>query len=73
MAKVTSSAVSVILPILNEENYLEAAVHAVLAQNYSGPIEVVLAVAPSKDRTLEIAKKIGRCRFQDKSSLKSIW
>jgi len=58
MAKVTSSAVSVILPVLNEENYLEAAVHAVLAQNYSGPIEVVLAVAPSKDRTLEIAKKL---------------
>ena len=58
MAKVTSSAVSVILPVLNEENYLEAAVKAVLAQDFAGPIEVVLAVAPSKDRTLEIAKHI---------------
>ena len=58
MAKVTSSAVSVILPVLNEENYLETAVKAVLAQDFAGPIEVVLAVAPSKDRTLEIAKNL---------------
>ena len=60
MAKVTSSAVSVILPVLNEENYLEAAVKAVLAQDFAGPIEVVLAVAPSKDRTLEIAENLAK-------------
>ena len=58
MVKVTSSAVSVILPVLNEENYLEAAVNAVLMQNFSGLIEVVLAVGPSKDHTLEIANKL---------------
>ena len=58
MAKVTSSAVSVILPVLNEENHLEAAVKAVLSQDFSGAIEVVLAVGPSKDRTLEIANKL---------------
>ncbi|MFM8447324.1 MAG: glycosyltransferase, partial [Candidatus Nanopelagicaceae bacterium] len=58
MAKVTSSAVSVILPVLNEENYLEAAVKAVLSQDFSGAIEVLLAVGPSKDRTLEIANKL---------------
>ena len=60
MAKVTSSAVSVILPVLNEENYLEAAVKAVLAQDFSGPIEVVLAVGPSNDRTLEIAQNLAK-------------
>ena len=58
MAKVTSSAVSVILPVLNEENYLEAAVKAVLSQDFSGAIEVLLAVGPSRDRTLEIANKL---------------
>ena len=60
MAKVTSSAVSVILPVLNEENYLEAAVKAVLAQDFSGPIEVVLAVGPSNDRTMEIAENLAK-------------
>ena len=60
MAKVTSSAVSVILPVLNEENYLEAAVKAVLAQDFSGPIEVVLAVGPSNDRTMEIAQNLAK-------------
>lgn len=47
--------VSVILPILNEENYLEAAVRSILSQDYHGKFEIVLAVAPSRDRTREIA------------------
>ena len=58
MTEVTSSAVSVILPVLNEERYLEKSVSAILAQEYSGEIEVVLAIGPSKDRTLEVAQKI---------------
>ena len=58
MTEVTSSAVSVILPVLNEERYLEKSVNAILAQEYSGEIEVVLAIGPSKDRTLEVAEKI---------------
>ena len=48
--------VSVVLPILNEEPYLVAAVEAILQQDYTGPFEVVLAVGPSKDRTMEIAE-----------------
>ena len=52
--------VSVILPILNEENYLEAAVSSIFSQDYQGKIEVVLAVAPSRDRTREIAEQIAR-------------
>ena len=58
MAEVTSSAVSVILPVLNEENYLKQAVAAILAQDFKGEIEVVLAVGPSKDRTMQLAKEL---------------
>jgi succinoglycan biosynthesis protein ExoA len=58
MAEVTSSAVSVILPILNEENYLKQTVAAILAQDFKGEIEVVLAVGPSKDRTMQMAKQL---------------
>ena len=55
MTEVTSSAVSVILPVLNEEHYLANAVNAILRQDFQGPIEVVLAIGPSKDRTMQIA------------------
>ena len=47
--------VSVIMPVRNEEQHLEAAVAAVLAQDYPGEVEVVLAVAPSHDDTGTIA------------------
>ena len=50
--------ISVILPVLNEEKYLEDAVNAILAQRYTGKLEVILAVAPSDDRTLEIAQRL---------------
>jgi succinoglycan biosynthesis protein ExoA len=47
--------VSVVVPVLDEERHLEAAVGRLLAQRYAGPIEVVLALGPSTDRTDEIA------------------
>ena len=50
--------ISVILPVLNEEAHLEDAVHSILSQDYQGKIEVILAVGPSHDRTLEIAHSI---------------
>ena len=53
-------AVSVILPVLNEEAHLESAVHSILTQDYQGPIEVILAIGPSRDRTLEIAHELSR-------------
>ena len=43
------------MPILNEERHLQEAVDAVLGQDYPGPIELVLALGPSRDRTNEIA------------------
>ena len=50
--------VSVILPVLNEEHHLEAAVKSVLAQNYSGDLEILIALGPSKDRTNEVAQSL---------------
>jgi glycosyltransferase involved in cell wall biosynthesis len=50
--------VSVIMPVLNEERHLRAAVDRVLAQSHPGELEVLLAVAPSTDRTREIAEEL---------------
>jgi glycosyltransferase involved in cell wall biosynthesis len=50
--------VSVILPILNEENYLRDAVLSILSQDYRGEWEIVLAIGPSRDRTREIAEQL---------------
>ena len=50
--------ISVILPVLNEEKYLTDAVNAILAQKYEGKIEVILAIGPSQDKTLEIAQEL---------------
>lgn len=50
--------VSVVLPILNEERFLADAISAILAQEYPGELEVILALGPSKDRTDEIAAKL---------------
>jgi succinoglycan biosynthesis protein ExoA len=51
-------AISVILPVLNEESHLEGAVLSVLSQDYRGPLEIILALGPSRDRTNEIATKL---------------
>ncbi len=48
-------AVSVVMPVLNEERYLADAVAHVLEQDYPAAVEVVLAVGPCRDRTLEVA------------------
>ncbi|MGI8458467.1 MAG: glycosyltransferase family 2 protein [Propionibacteriaceae bacterium] len=51
-------AVSVVMPVLNEERHLAVAVDRVLEQGYPGELEVVLAVGPSRDRTAQIAAQI---------------
>ncbi|EST26377.1 glycosyltransferase family 2 protein [Streptomyces roseochromogenus] len=51
-------AVSVIMPVLNEERHLRGAVQAILAQEYAGELEVVIALGPSTDRTDEIAAEL---------------
>jgi glycosyltransferase involved in cell wall biosynthesis len=53
-----SPAISVILPVLNEEPHLDESVSAILSQDYQGIFEVILALGPSQDRTNEIAKTL---------------
>jgi hypothetical protein len=50
--------VSVIMPVLNEERHLSEAVAGVLAQDWTGPLEIVLALGPSADRTDEVARRL---------------
>jgi succinoglycan biosynthesis protein ExoA len=50
--------VSVVMPVRNEERHLAEAVEHVLGQDYPGPLELVLAVAPSADRTEQIARDL---------------
>jgi GT2 family glycosyltransferase len=50
--------VSVVMPVLNEEQHLAEAVRAVLEQRYDGPVEVALALGPSRDRTDEVAAEL---------------
>lgn len=50
--------VSVVVPVLNEERHLRDAVAMVLAQEYAGPLEVVLALGPSTDRTDDVAGEL---------------
>ena len=46
------------MPILDEERHLAESVHAILDQDWDGPLEVVLALGPSQDRTDEVAARL---------------
>ncbi len=50
--------VSVVMPVRDEERHLEESVRSVLGQDYPGELEVVLAVGPSRDRTLQVAQRL---------------
>jgi glycosyltransferase involved in cell wall biosynthesis len=50
--------ISVILPVLNEARHLEESVNSILAQKFDGALEVILAVGPSNDGTMQIATKL---------------
>jgi len=52
--------ISVILPVRNEAAHLAHSVRAILAQDFSGPLEVVLAVGPSSDATQAIAQALSK-------------
>src|SRR6478672_13251209 len=53
-------AVSVIMPVLNEERHLRTCVRHILEQEYAGELEVVITLGPSTDRTDEIAAELMR-------------
>lgn len=55
-----SPAISVILPVLNEEAYLFNSVNSILAQEYHGEFEVILALGPSSDRTDDVAHTLAQ-------------
>jgi len=50
--------VTFVMPVLNERDYLERAVETVLAQDFEGPRELVLALGPSHDGTTELAERL---------------
>ena len=52
--------VSVVMPVVNEERHLRAAVQRVLNQDYPGPLDVTLAVGPSHDGTADVADALAR-------------
>ncbi|WP_336632174.1 MULTISPECIES: glycosyltransferase family 2 protein [unclassified Microbacterium] len=52
------SGVSFVMPVLNEERYLEAAVASVTSQDVDGPTELILALGPSTDGTDAIARRL---------------
>lgn len=58
MSDISRPSVSVVMPVRDEATHLESAVAAVLAQDYDGPLELVLAVAPSSDGTEELAARL---------------
>lgn len=60
MSTQKNPAVSVILPILNEERDLRQSISAILQQEYEGKLEVILALGPSTDNTNEIADALAK-------------
>ena len=55
-----SPAISVILPVLNEEPHLAESVSAILSQDYIGSFEIILALGPSRDQTNMIAESLAQ-------------
>jgi glycosyltransferase involved in cell wall biosynthesis len=50
--------VTVVMPVRNEQHHLANAVESVLAQNYPGKLEIILAIGPSVDQTDAVAKQL---------------
>jgi glycosyltransferase involved in cell wall biosynthesis len=53
-----SMGVSIVMPVLNEAKYLDESVRRLLNQSYDGPIEVILALGPSRDSTNDVAEAL---------------
>ncbi|PQZ96741.1 glycosyl transferase family 2 [Arthrobacter sp. MYb224] len=50
--------VAYVMPVLNEADYLDEAVASILAQDYEGDKELVLALGPSTDETNLVAQRL---------------
>ncbi len=51
-------AVSIILTVVNEEQHLRSSIKAALNSDYPGELEIVIAVGPSHDKTLDVAQDL---------------
>ena len=51
--------ISVIVPTYNREQYIKECLDSILAQEYNGPLEIVVCDDGSTDKTLEIAESYG--------------
>jgi glycosyltransferase involved in cell wall biosynthesis len=49
--------VSVIIPTLNEQKYVEHTLKSIKNQDYEGKFEIIIADGGSRDKTLQIARK----------------
>ena len=58
MSTRTKAGISFVMPVRNEEKYLEGAVRAVLQQEFEGNTELVLAIGPSHDKTAEVSQEL---------------
>ncbi len=52
--------VTVMMPVRNEQHHLPKAVESVLAQNYPGQLEIILAIGPSVDETQLVASELAK-------------
>ena len=59
LPKLESNMLSIIIPTLNEENYLPLLLDSIKKQNFNGNYEIIVADADSTDNTIEIAKNYG--------------
>jgi glycosyltransferase involved in cell wall biosynthesis len=66
--------ISVVLPVLNGENYLRKALESILNQDY-GDYEILVGINPSSDSTVAIAKSVlgskypGIIKYKDLASM----
>jgi glycosyltransferase involved in cell wall biosynthesis len=49
-----TAGVSYVMPVLNDASHVRAAVESILAQDFQGPVEVLIALGPSIDGTGEL-------------------
>jgi GT2 family glycosyltransferase len=59
-AKKFLPAITVIMPVLNEEAHLADSVQSILAQSYPNEIDLIVALGPSHDDTNKIAKALAK-------------
>lgn len=53
-----TTAVSYVMPVLNEAGYIESAIASIIAQDHPGEFEIVLATGPSTDGTDAIVRRL---------------